>query len=384
MLKRKLTLVAAVLAASMMFSSCIINAGGESGSGSGSGSSSGIDYTNYTKAGEYSVKVRNESMKDVVIFANTPSEATLLSGARAGVTTGLKLNKDFFEKSQDFVLFAVTEEDYLANKNSLKKLEKSPFAMVYAYYNADSDSNSNNIYSISASMGGTYYILLNNGTEKNVELRNKGLYGESIAFAGAGTVQTKVYLQDDDYYIYPVFRKFQKKTGEIVSVFPKETVKGEEKPLFFQFSLAENGDHSQEFNVEEWYDKDAFKDYSTPSAAYIMIHNGNKRSGITLKKGANAEASVTSTGGKNINTGKDLVFEVPMGSTSSTTFSSTANIEGWYIATAVGKEEIPSMTLQAGYMYYLDVTGDTAYDMPSKWRTLNGEIVKDEVNFDEE
>lgn len=383
MLKRKLGLLAAAAVMVGMFTSCLnVNVNKEK---ENTPQGNGIDYTNYTT--DYSIKVRNDSQKDVVCFKGTPSATTLISGAKGGQTTGLKKVNELFQTSGDFVLWVFTEEDYLAKKNNFDELKKAPFALLYAYYNADSDSNANMVYTISSKMGGDSYILLNNPTNYNVELRQGGLYGESLAFAGANTVQTKVYIAYDNYYIYPVFRKFQKKTGEIVTCFPKE--KNIDKPVFFQFSLAENGEKTAEFNAEEWFDPNAFKDTSTPAAAYITITNGNKKTGISLYKGANSEAEVTSTGGKNINTGKTLVFEVPMALTGSNTFGSTAIVSGWKVGSAVSRSDVPTLTVEAGKMYYLDVGGDNAYDFPAVWRTVKNEANEDvtavdEVNFDDE
>jgi len=383
MLKRKLGLLAAAAVMVGMFTSCLnVNVNKEK---ENTPQGNGIDYTNYTGS-DFSIKVRNDSTKDVVCFKGTPSASTLISGARGGQTTGLKKNNELFSQSGDFVLWVFTEEDYKAKKDNFDELKKAPFALIYAYYNADSDSNANMVYTISAKMGGDSYILLNNPTNYNVELRQNGLYGESLAFAGANTVQTKVNVAYDDYYIYPVFRKFQKKTGEIVTCFPK--VKGKDKPVYFEFSLAENGEKSQEFNVLEWFDPDCFKDYSTPGSAYVSIHNGNKATGISLYKGATSEAEVTSTGGKKINTGKDLVFEVPMVQTSKDAFAPTAKISGWKIGASSTRADVPELTVEAGKMYFLDVSGNDAYEFPCEWREIEKEgvktLVSTEVNFDEE
>lgn len=384
MLKRKLGLLVAAAVIVGMFTSCVVNVNDENKNGGNTGS--GIDYTNYTGS-DFSIKVRNDSTKDVVCFKGTPSASTLISGARGGQTTGLKKNNELFSQSGDFVLWVFTEEDYKAKKDNYDELKKAPFALIYAYYNADSDSNANMVYTISAKMGGDSYILLNNPTNYNVELRQNGLYGESLAFAGANTVQTKVYIAYDDYYIYPVFRKFQKKTGEIVTCFPKE--KNIDKPVFFQFSLAENGQKSAEFNATDWFDPNAFKDTSTPAAAYITITNGNEKTGISLYKGGASEAEITSTGGKNINTGKSLVFEVPMVATGNNTFGSSAIVSGWKVGSAVERGDVPTLTVEAGKMYYLDVKGANAYEFIATWRTVKNEanedvITTDPVNFDEE
>jgi hypothetical protein len=389
MLKRKLGLLVAAAVMVGMFTSCLnVNVNKEK---ENTPQGNGIDYTNYTGS-DYSIKVRNESSKNVVCFKGAPVAGctNLISGAvaQSGIT-GLKMNNTLFKTTEDFVLWVFTEDDYKAKKNDIDELKKTPFALIYAIYNADSDSNANMVYTISSKMGGESYIILNNPTNYNVELRQNGLYGESLAFAGANTVQTRVNVAFDDYYIYPVFRKFHKKSGEIVTCFPKE--KNIDKPVYFEFSLSEGegGQKSQEFNVGEWFDPNAFKDTTTPAAAYITITNGNKKTGISLYKGASSEAEVTSTGGKKINTGKTLVFEIPMTSTGNRTYSSTAKISGWKVGASVERGDVPEITVDAGKMYYLDVGGENAYEFPAVWRTTKNEanedvVVADPVSYDEE
>lgn len=382
MLKRKLGLLVAAAVMVGMFTSCLnvnVNKEGENSNGNGSVE---IDYSDHKT--DFSIKVRNDSSTNVVCFKGTPSDATLISGAKGGQTTGLKLDKALFGQSGDFVLWAIAENDYKQYKGNYDEMKKAPFALLYAYYNADSESNANMVYTISKSMGGESYIILNNPTNYNVELRQNGLYGESLAFAGANTVQTKINIDFGDYYIYPVFRKFQKKTGEIVTCFPK--IKGTDNPVYLEWSLSEGegGDKSQEFNVMKWFDPDCFKDYATPGSAYIAITNGNDMTGVSLYKGGNSEAAVTSTGGKKINTGKTLTFEVPMVATSGKTFAPNANITGWKVGSSVGEAAIPEMILDAGKMYFLDVGGTDAYTITATWRVKDGAIVTADVNYEDE
>lgn len=377
MLKRKLGLAVAAVMVIGMMSSCvnIIDTNKDD-----TPAGNGIDYTDYKT---YSIAVRNESAKNVVCFKGTPSEDTLISGAHGGQTTHLKLDTKLFDKSGDFVLFVVTEEDYLANKGNLKTLANTPFAQLYAYYNADSDSNANMVYTISSVMGGQYYILINNSSKYNVELRQNGLYGDSLACAGATTVQTKIGMMEGDYNIFPVFRKFNKKSGEIMTSFPQYTIEGKDYPVFFQFSL-DSETTSQEFNTENWFNGVEFNATETPSAAYVTIYNGNGSTGVSLYKGANAEATVTSTGGKNINGGKSLTFEVPMTSLGSGTYSKSAKVAGWRIGTSMRTVDVPELEVNAGYMYYIDVAGKNFADMSVAWKMSGEEYVAEAVNFDEE
>lgn len=383
MLKRKLGLLVAAAVMVGMFTSCLnVNVNKEN---KDTPKGNGIDYTDYTTEG-YSVMVKNDSSSNVVCFQNTPSEGNLISGVKAGAKVGLKKNS-LFNNSHDFVLFVVKESDYLANKDNLAALKSNPFAMLYAYYNADSSADANMVYTISQYMGGQYYILINNSSKYNVELRENGLYGDSLAYAGAYTTQTKINMVEGNYEIFPVFRKFSKKTGEIITSFPNyKDEDGNDWPVFFTFSL-DQGTTSQEFNTQKWFNGDLFNASETPSSAYVSIHNGNSGTGVSLYQGANAEASVTSTGGKTINGGKTLVFEVPMQSLGKGKYSTSAQCSGWRIGTSMKDVDIPNQTLEAGKIYYLEVTGTTYVNAKVEWvkDTADETKIKAEVvNYDEE
>ncbi len=383
MLKRKLGLaVAAILCVGLM-TSCI-NINDNRGNGGDNEVVNGIDYTDYSKS-TYSIKVYNESSKNVVCFQNTPREANLISGVKAGATVGLKKNS-LFSATHDFILFVVSEEDYLANKDDLSKLDNNPFASIYAYYNAESaEATANMVYRISKNMGGEYYILINNNTNYNVELRQNGLYGESLAFAGHNTVQTKINMIEGDYYIYPVFRKYSKKYGEIITTFPKYTKDGKDYPVAIGFSL-DNETFSHEFNVSKWFDAAAMNATEAPSTAYVAIHNGNTGTGASLYKGGTAEAATTSTGGKMINTGKTLIFEVPMVDLGNHNYSSKVTVSGWEIGTPFGTERasLESIEVEAGKMYYIEIEGSTYVDMTASWKIIDGEPVAEQTHFEDE
>ena len=385
MLKRKLGLLVAAAVIVGMFTSCVVNVNDDNKNGGNSGN--GIDYKDYTTEG-YSITVKNDSSSNVVCFQNTPSEGNLISGVRAGSKVGLKKNS-LFNNSHDFVLFVVKEDDYLAHKDNLAELKSNPFAMLYAYYNADSSADANMVYTISQYMGGQYYILINNSTKYNVELRENGLYGDSLAYAGAYTTQTKINMVEGNYEIFPVFRKFSRKTGEIISSFPSiKDKEGNDWPVYFTFSL-DQGTTSQEFNTSKWFNGDLFSASETPSSAYISIHNGISGigTGVSLYQGANAEASVTSTGGKTINGGKTLVFEVPMQSLGKGKYSTSAECSGWRLGTSMKDVDISKQTLEAGKMYYIDVTGTSYVDAEANWvmdLTDNTKLKAEVVNEDEE
>lgn len=382
MLKRKLGLLVAAAVMVGMLSSCVVNVNDDKKNG-GNGSGSGIDYKDYTGA-DRSITIRNNSSKNVVCFKGAPDKelSNLISGARGSTTTGLRMDTSLFKKTGDFVLYVFTEEDYTAYKNDVDELKNHTFAMIYAFYNEDSESNSNLVYEISSSAGGSCYILINNMTKYNVEMRKNSIYGESIAFAGHDTIQTKICLEPDNYNIFPVFRKFSKANGEIVTVFPKDA---DGNPVFKGFSLG-TGNETAEFAVSSWFNPADFQTTTVPGSAYISIKNGAD-TGVCLYKGADAEATVTSTGGKYINAnGNSLVFEVPMVPTGGKSFASSEKITNWRIGSPVSASNvgiIETADLEAGYMYFIDVSG-TAYKPVATWRKSGDDFVKSKIEYDDE
>ena len=374
MLKRKLGLLVAAAVIVGMFTSCVVNVnddkkGGETGNG--------IDYTNYI-GGNYSIQVKNETNKNVVCFMGTPRPENMISGAMASSTTGLRLDTGLFNKTMDFVLFVVTEEDYLdaKKKDAFKDLDNRPLARLYAYYNEDS-LNNNMVYTISKHLGGDYKLYLNNMTKYNVELRKDGLYGPALAYSAKQTIKTTIGVDADNYTLFPVFRKLDKASGEIITNYPK-TAKG--NPQFFAFSLDEK---TTEFEIDakEFITSD-FK--VTPSQAQLKINNQSK-TGVGLYQGTGATATLTSTGGKYVNPGHALTYAVDMDSLGAGTYEEQRSISGWKFGTEGEKFEIPSNTFKAGYRYVVNVTGASYDDLKAEFeKDEKGDILAYEIIFEEE
>ena len=347
----------------------------------------GIDYKDY-KSPNSSVIVKNESDFNLVCFMGTPSADNLISGALGGgKTTGLRKPASLFNnKSFDFVLFVVKESDYLANKNNLKALENEAFCRLYAYYNANAANNANLIYTVSGKLGGENYFILNNTTKYNCEIRRDGLFGEPFMYAGAQTLSTKVYAANGDYALYPVFRKFDKEQGIIVTSFPK-TAKG--NPQRINIGLG-GGKDAVQIDCSK-YLGNGFK--MTASAAYLTVNN-QSGDGIKLYQGAQAVASVTDTGIETINSGEKAGFVIKMPLISDgedgTAFEEVTTIASWKVGPDGYTIDVPSKQLQAGYRYILNVTGDSYDDIRCEFATyeentkehLAGDIVKYEVSLD--
>ena len=349
MLKRKLGLM---LAGAVLF--------GAAFSGCKWVDTSGIDWTDYS---DCSIKVKNSSKYNVVCFKGEATPETLISGAKSGTVTGLKNDTSLFSSSSDFVLYVYKEEDYV-NCVDLKDIKDSPMCRIYAYYNADSNSRSNNVYEISSALGGENYFQVNNTTNYNCEIRKDGLYGEPFCYAGKQTLKTIIYAEAGDYDFYPVFRKYDKNAGAILTSYPK-TAKG--NPVYVAVGLG-GTDNSILLDCSKYIGGTDFT--MTASSAFITINNASN-SGVKLYEGAYSTAETTDTGVQTINGGKYASFTVKMNQVSSgesgTAYETERTIGGWYVGPEANRISIPTITLKAGYRYILNVLGTDYDDLSCAW-----------------
>ena len=361
MIKTKILGVLALMAMGMALISCQPTTGGNSDKNI----IDGIDYGSYpTNA---LITVKNDSINNIVLFKGLPSQKNILGGIKAGSTTTLKKNSSF-TTSGDFVVYVVTADDYRKNFANLSVLDGAPYTTFYAVYN-DNSKNTDYIYRVSGLLGGTNKIIIDNGTKYNVELRNMGTHGDSLCFSLAGTYNKTYYVDnaaadnDGQVMLFPVFRKYDSNTKEIFDVFPKyQTGKhaGEVKSELIGF----DEDNSEfQFNAETWVKGIKF----SPSAAYIQITN-NADQGLNFFTGANKPAETTSTGGKVINTGKSLLFPIPMTKISEIEYKESETVAGYRLGNKRESEiylfgtKDKTVTLKGGYIYSFTVSGGMEED----------------------
>ena len=373
---KTLAVVVAALAAVLM----LFWAGCTMGTGGGNGSkddlddkketgAAGVDYENYG-SDNYVVKVKNNTTKKLVVFKGEPSADTLMGGVPASATNhGLKKNSSMFADSSDFVLFFVTEEDYLAHKDNLSNLKTKPFARLYAYYNTNAKNQI--VYSVSNDMGGTGKLNLNNNTPYNVELRKDSIDGEVIGYTSARTINTTFSVQPGDYYIFPVFRKFDKALNEIVTVYPKD----EDGDAYVEV-LNITDSKTMELNANRWSKNVTF----TSGYAYLKIKNESS-TGISLYDGANSAPVLTSSGGAIINSGDFLVYQIPMTKTGNGfKFTSSETKGSFKFGNALENgNEIESKSYEAGKLYTYVVSGENYKSLSGKF---DGEPVPVDDDFE--
>ncbi len=360
---KKYSVIGSFLACSLLLgvASCSDDALGEettSGtSESGQQTSSGIDFTSYPTS--YSIHVKNNTSTKLVAFKGKPSEKQLIGGIPASGDHYLKKDASIFSTTTDFMLFVVTEDDY--NKyysSSPETLDASPFTVLYAFYNTASTNEQT--YEISSMMGGEWSIIINNPSGYNVELRNMGTTGDIIGYSGAGTYEKTFHVESGNYMLFPVFRKYDKNLGEIISTYPtyaSGTHEGEAKS--YEFSL-DSATKEVSFNVSDWVSGVKFN----PSATYILIQNSASDNGMKFYKGAFDTPVVTSTGGTNINPGKKLLYAINMEKLATNKYQEEIELAGLRVQTNRGDKAYlagdadTKVTYKAGYMYTYTITGN--------------------------
>lgn len=364
---KTLAVVVAALAAVLMlfWAGCTMGTGGGNGSKDDlddkkeTESASGVDYENYSTS-DYVVKVKNNTTKSLVVFKGEPSAKNLMGGVPASATNhGLKKNSSMFSTSSDFVLFFVTEEDYLAHKDNLSNLKTKPFARLYAYYNKNAANNF--VYEVSSIMGGTGTIRLSNSTPYTVELRRNGIHGEVVGYAGPGALETELRVEPSNYYLYPVFRKFDERLGEIVSVYPKyQTGNAAGKPYVTAANVKAN--EVIDLQAGNWLAENVT---FTNGYAYLKIQcDVDANAGaINFYPGAIAGAESTSETGSLINSGHSYIYFIEMTQVGEQSYLEAITVSSFQYGTPVEKFTIPANEYKAGYLYTFRVTGENLHSL---------------------
>lgn len=321
-------------------------------------SDSGVDFNDYTS--NYALIVKNNSTKNMVLFKGEPSQQNMIGGVKACSISHIRNDKAFFSETQDFVVYVVTEEDYKDNKDSLQTFSAQPSTTFYAVYNTNMINL--NVYEISNLNSGRYKLSAINQLKFNVELRNQGLNGESLGFLKAKDFKKVFHIEQGEYAIFPVFRKFDKNSGEIFSVYPtyaSGSFAG--NPKCWIFSLDEET-NEYELDLEKWMRGIKFN----PSAAYIKITNCADQ-GLGFYTGTDSTPLITSAGGKIINTGKSLTYSIDMANNNGTAIEESVVTAGYRLARPgidniyLNGDATTTQEYKAGYLYSYTVRGSPEY-----------------------
>ncbi|MDR3122962.1 MAG: hypothetical protein LBU16_04190 [Treponema sp.] len=306
----------------------------------------GVDYTNHTT--DYSIRVRNETSKDLVAFKGALSESNRIGGIPAHATQhGLEKDAALFSDTTSFTLTLITQEDYNRYKGNLQALQ-APFTRVFAFYNAAGTNE--NVFTISGHLGGTNKLTIQNITNYNVEIRVGGVTGETLGFVQPGTsAGATFYVDSRDFDIYPVFKRYNPLRDEMLTIFPE----GASGPWYTSISLGEAGQTERTLNVSTiLQDKNV-----TTGAAWLVIDNQSSDTGVQLMRGDTPIK--TASGTSVINQTHQRTFQIDMPKAGNNAYASSTSIDGYKVGRSADGKPIGTgtNTLEIDKMYVVTVTG---------------------------
>jgi len=324
-------------------------------SGNNNNPKSDVDFNSYNT--NYSILVRNNSGERLVAFKGDLQDDKLMGGIPAHAQNhGLFNNLTLFDKTEDFPMILLTEEQYNTHKDNLNFLRNTPFTRVYVFFNKNGDNSV--VYEIAEGLGGNNELkIINASNSINVELRLGGVAGETLGYAPAGILETTLKLQDGNYDIFPVFKRYNTFRDLPETVFPKGT--GSNYAWFESHSFGENTT-SATMNLKNLLQTTTF----TSGTAWVVINNQTTSGGIRFISGSHVYT--TASGLTNIMNGNIRTFQIDMPKVG-TKYEDSVVVSNWRFG-ATGFEvslqqdeddstEVTTLTIERDKMYTVTVTG---------------------------
>ena len=375
MKKKRTAIVASVLTAAILLFSCDLSGDSDSSKKS---NPSGVDFSSHNT--NYSILVRNNTGERLVAFKGDLGADTLIGGIPARAQNhGLPKDPALFDKTEDFPMILITVAQYNANKDNLSSLRNIPFTRVYVFFNKSGDNTA--VYEIAEGLGGpNEFNIINASNSINVELRLGGVAGETLGYAPAGILNTTLRLQDGNYNIFPVFKRYNTFRDVVETVYPKGT--GSNYAWFQSYSFGE-GDTSHTMNLKELLLTTVF----TSGTAWVVVNNQTTSGGIRFTEGT--KVYTTASGLENIMSGNPRTFQIDMPRIANNKYDDSIVVANWKFG-AIGFEvplqisetdntPVASMTVERDKMYTVTVTGDHNADTLKAWISNTTEIPANEL-----
>ena len=352
---KKAIKIALMLASAFMLFSCEL-IGNENDN-----ESSGVDFSSHNT--NYSILVRNNTGERLIAFKGSLGKNTLIGGIPAHAQNhGLPKDTDLFDKTEDFPLILLTESQYEKNKKDLNSQRNSPFTRVYVFYNKNGDNSA--VYEIAEGLGGNNNLrIINPSTSMNVELRLGGVAGETIGYAPAGILETTLKLNDGNYNIFPVFKRYNKTRDIVETVYPKGV---SDAPWFITASFGDFGPPTGIINEFSMNLKDLLGTLTmTSGAAWVVINNQTVNSGLRFWAGGTVYK--TASGLENVMPGYSVTFMVEMDKVGNN-YTNSKTISNWKFGptgyevelqeSETDNTKVQSLVIERDKMYTITVKGD--------------------------
>ncbi|GHT95660.1 hypothetical protein FACS1894141_4690 [Spirochaetia bacterium] len=303
----------------------------------------------------YSILVRNNTGERLVAFKGDLDVNKIIGGIPAHAQNhGLPGSETLFDKTEDFPMILLTEAQYTANKSNLRALKDTPFTRVYVFYNKSGENTA--VYEIAGGLGGTNsFTIINSSQSLNVELRLGGVAGETIGYAPAGMHTTTLKLNDGNYNIFPVFKRYNRQRDVVDTVYPKNA----SNLAWFQAYSFGEGTTDQEMNLASLLSSLSL----TSGVAWVVVDNQTTSGGIRFLQGTTVKKTLT--GLENITDTRTFQYDMPkVGST----YQDSVTVANWKFGAAGYEVTLQenetdttpktSVTLARDKMYTITVSGN--------------------------
>ena len=169
----------------------------------------------------YSIQVSNLSGFDLVAFRGSLTESNRIGGIPAGQHNhGLPRNPQIFpENPTHFQMLFITRKQYDENRANLGALTNYVFTRTYVFWNGSAGDNSK-VYEISDKLGGIHRLQIWNTSNYNVEFREDGINGPTIGYVPSGITTGYLYVEADDYLLFPVFQRYNSRRDIMETIVP--------------------------------------------------------------------------------------------------------------------------------------------------------------------
>jgi len=316
---------------------------------------SGVDFVDYQNNAAFFID--NSTEHNLIAFKGSLNANNILGGipARADYH-GIKRNLNIFTKTEGFPVIFITEEQYVANKNSLGTLVQTPFTREYVYYNHGMDNPQR--YEISGQVGGRHTLNLINGSGLDVSLRYNGPGGPTLGYATRQMHQTKFPMYGGDFYIYPVFMFYNHARQVLVKSFPTRSVDGGAYFRAVDFPIA-GPNTERNFDVADAYN--SIVNNMTLGVAWVVFDNQSPTDSITVEEGTTPLRDTFDQALFAPGSTKTLPINMP--GVSANTFASQRTVQNLFVRVADLYAQVKdkngniSFTLVTDHQYLVNVTG---------------------------
>ena len=220
------------------------------------------------------------------------------------------------------------------------------------------------MYELAQGLGGINSLrIVNPSTSLNIELRLGGVAGETLGYAPAGYLETTLKLQDGNFNVFPVFKRYNSFRDVVETVYPKRS---DEMPWFTTFSLGDFGPPTGAIREHTINMRDLLGGLKMTSGTAWIIVDNQTLSGVRFMEGGTIRK--TMSGLENTMPGYPLTFQIDMNRLSTNNYADSRVLSNLRfgptseeVSLQTGENNstlLASLTVEMDKMYTVTVSGD--------------------------